>query len=106
MHPVRCILIRTVRNHILRQRGHLSPLNLVSKLCIKFRRCATARCLYKVPASPLENRNKKQAQIRINHINFQMTILSAVIAHDRLVKVQFLLSLADSHDKKHPDSPL
>lgn len=50
---------------------------------------------------PLHNWNKEKHEVCICHIYFNVSIFSAKSAYLKLIKLEFFLSAADSHYKKH-----
>ena len=89
------------RDNIFRQRGNLASFDLPAQFGINGYDFVAAAGPDTILAAPFENGDEEKAETGIDHINFQMSVFSAASADNKLIEIQLLFSLADSHNKKH-----
>lgn len=79
----------------------LSPGNPASHLRIQFIKGVAAGHPHIIMPVPPETGNKKETQICVCHKHLAPAVLPADTADHHLGKVKFLLTIRDSHNKKH-----
>ena len=74
----------------------------LSCLCVQLIDGLTAAHLHIIPAPPFKKRDKEKTETHVSHEHLITSISTALAADHQLVKLQLLLPLGNSANKKHP----